>query len=988
MKNRLMCYFGVALCFMIGTSNAQELPNIVPPTPEAASLGKFTEVPVSHYTGLPNISVPIASYEVGGKSFPVSISYHARGLKVEESASRVGLGWALNAGGQISRQTRMKADDASYGFFGSSMASDYANLPTDSTLVKPYLETCCSSSGSFDPDKIPDQFNLQIGSVSAKFIFNYKDSKPLVQNFDDIIINEISTPNRLTGFEVIDKEGFKYTFTKTNSSSPEESYIFTENTSTYTSNNGTGIPVVNSWHITTIESPDGDIANFIYHEEIIYSISRSYDEYYQNQQGTGHNSHASRTKLIQQQLKEIRYNYSGDGATYKKIVFEGIDTRQDVRLNGSNYPKELDEVKSYDRHGQVISSFSLHHSYMNSNETNNYHELLVQLDPLSSKKRLVLDSITEYGQNGISKPPYKFDYNNTPLPNKFSNSQDFWGYYNGSNNGRFLNFGGSSRIVDTTYAEAGMLKKISYPTGGSTRFSYEHNRGYRGQEYSDITFPMINPVGLNDEVRLTHLNDQFYNGTAYVRDFTVGSMSGFATINIQLPDWTNLSNSPNPGYDQNVQCSSTNAPTNCNFQIKVENLDNSTIYNLYTNSSPISLPQGNYRLTVDPIVNNWQLPPYTLEESLIHSFIVSLTWSQQVLGENGILYSSGKRIKQIEFLDSGDNVVSKKTYDYNDSGVILSVPYFAVPHHIFGQLGGLSGGPAIPGSPFNTYQGNTIGYRLVDEYYGDKTENIGKTSYRFLVTPDSGDYLSFPVTPPTDNEWLRGLPVEVIHYKRTNAGAYLAVKKSETTYLCANDNHENVLPQILGYANGTPNNLFTPETLNHHIDSIPNVLPDVFYQKTNLNYRLPIVHRYRLSNVAGDPTYIKVYHFTGGTLDTGSTIETNYDDNENITLVTETQTAYNYAKHYQASSVRTVTSDGEPIFQTFTYPQELVSGYSIHPSTYSSNPITALAEQHRFVPLETSSLVDSNDNGVADLNEELNKTKTIYDWDGDILEPY
>jgi pimeloyl-ACP methyl ester carboxylesterase len=61
---------------------AQDLPKIVPPSPEAASLGKFTEVPISHYTGLPNISIPIASYAVGGKSFPVGISYHARGVQV------------------------------------------------------------------------------------------------------------------------------------------------------------------------------------------------------------------------------------------------------------------------------------------------------------------------------------------------------------------------------------------------------------------------------------------------------------------------------------------------------------------------------------------------------------------------------------------------------------------------------------------------------------------------------------------------------------------------------------------------------------------------------------------------------------------------------------------------------------------------------------------------------------------------------------------
>ena len=201
-------------------SFCQDLPKIVPPSPEAASLGKFSEVPISHYTGVPNISIPITTFSVGNKSFPVSIGYHARGIKVEETASRVGLGWALSAGGQISRQVRMKADDGLYGYFGSSVINDMINLANNPSSASSILQSCCIPT-SVDQDKIPDQFHLQAGSLSAKFFFDYIGFEPLVQGYDDIMVEEIIVSNDIVGFKVTDSNGFKYRFGGVNGSITE-----------------------------------------------------------------------------------------------------------------------------------------------------------------------------------------------------------------------------------------------------------------------------------------------------------------------------------------------------------------------------------------------------------------------------------------------------------------------------------------------------------------------------------------------------------------------------------------------------------------------------------------------------------------------------------------------------------------------------------------------------------------------------------------------
>ena len=75
------------------------------PSPTAAELGKYGDIPVSLYTGVPKIEVPVYTVETPKLSLPISLSYHASGIRVGQEASVVGLGWSLNAGGVITEDT-------------------------------------------------------------------------------------------------------------------------------------------------------------------------------------------------------------------------------------------------------------------------------------------------------------------------------------------------------------------------------------------------------------------------------------------------------------------------------------------------------------------------------------------------------------------------------------------------------------------------------------------------------------------------------------------------------------------------------------------------------------------------------------------------------------------------------------------------------------------------------------------------------------------
>ena len=94
-----------------------QIKDVVMPSPTAASLGKYGDIPVSYNTGVPSIGIPIHTVTEGSVSLSISLNYHAGGLKVGEPSSWVGTGWSLQAGGIISRTIQGRADERENGYF-------------------------------------------------------------------------------------------------------------------------------------------------------------------------------------------------------------------------------------------------------------------------------------------------------------------------------------------------------------------------------------------------------------------------------------------------------------------------------------------------------------------------------------------------------------------------------------------------------------------------------------------------------------------------------------------------------------------------------------------------------------------------------------------------------------------------------------------------------------------------------------------------------
>ncbi|NJM26127.1 MAG: hypothetical protein HC859_12200 [Bacteroidia bacterium] len=215
----IICLAGLLISATTFAQNNR--PNVIPPSPEAASLGKYIETPVSLYTGVPEISVPIATLTQGELAVPIALSYHASGIKVEEIASWVGIGWSLSAGGAVIRTVHGNVDEynkgnIARGFFGlinDGISYELLNDERDNTPVRyGYLKDV--ANGCLDAE--PDAFYLILGDIQARFAFDWGGNVTVDSNKKIRVsivwqtLNGIKTG--IAGWDVISDNGTLYKF--------------------------------------------------------------------------------------------------------------------------------------------------------------------------------------------------------------------------------------------------------------------------------------------------------------------------------------------------------------------------------------------------------------------------------------------------------------------------------------------------------------------------------------------------------------------------------------------------------------------------------------------------------------------------------------------------------------------------------------------------------------------------------------------------------
>jgi hypothetical protein len=215
--------FGIVYPGIVSAQNTafENLRKIPLTSPDVASLTQAVEFPVSHFNGRMDVSVPIYTIQTGDLQLPISLAYNSGGIRVSEEASWVGLGWALNAGGVISRQIQGQDDDLNINrtfkqyypdAFGNTYQSDAQArnfMLSSNFLYKPAGQAytnqeLCPFFCSGELDGEPDIYSYNFGKYSGKF------TGLSTSEIVDISCNNIKFARSGNGMIATDPEGFRY----------------------------------------------------------------------------------------------------------------------------------------------------------------------------------------------------------------------------------------------------------------------------------------------------------------------------------------------------------------------------------------------------------------------------------------------------------------------------------------------------------------------------------------------------------------------------------------------------------------------------------------------------------------------------------------------------------------------------------------------------------------------------------------------------------
>lgn len=505
----------ILLCCLLSTSlMGQQTLNLVPPSPTAYGMIKYVDVPVSTYTGVPEISIPILNQIMNDLKLDISLSYHSSGIKVDEYASTLGMGWNLNAGGVISRNIR-GSDDFAYPSTNEVVLREkYTGnmIPAPSSNDEPILyDNCNSVDGvnnetilldikSGDLDAEPDLFFFNFLGYSGKFILGKDNNFYLIpQQKMKIIPPHVLNENK---WIIITDDGTKYTFGGNNAiehtSSFSRTYIQNDGGSSDYQTKTDGF--VSSWYLNEIESPKGNKIIFKYltsNPVIEYHESSSFDRYDPTTTGVVAPCDAS-PKCLGYTISTITKT-SMSPIYLDSIVFPLGFCKINYNSNRCDLPgyKRVESLKIFNYNQNLVKDFRFKYSYQNlSNYTGEDIDPGINCtDP--NNTRLWLVSAEQVGGGEILK--YEFGYNAGSLPKQGSFSQDYWGFANSftgysSDNTDYRNFipsvvgpnglslSGANREPDEVKITNGLLNKIIYPTGGKTNFEYEIHQSYEGKK--------------------------------------------------------------------------------------------------------------------------------------------------------------------------------------------------------------------------------------------------------------------------------------------------------------------------------------------------------------------------------------------------------------------------------------------------------------------------------------------------------------------------
>jgi YD repeat-containing protein len=479
-------------------------------SPNAASLGIYGNIPVSHFTGTPDITISLHEVIVGNYTLPVSLNYHPSGIRPDQHPGWVGLGWSLQAGGLITREVKDAPDEYDNPKYelGKQVGYyyNYDVLNTPSWNHRDYLRSIAQNEETSLKDKAPDEFSFNIPGYTGKFYLNHNGewvvqcSKPVKVLFDntflDIPFSKARTSATIydyspsfSGFTIITEDGTQYIFGGSTASIDYSIDFFGQSIDEW---------IATAWYLSKIVFLNKQEINFKYERgnfinqmyialNYMISLTTSNDRWspkcasigilpveagYQGKliaptylkQISTDNTIIIFNRSLSNELKyeNTIYRWANDqwrksNSSYSFLSILGSDNIGYPSCLDNLKWHKLDTIKVINKDNSIIKTINF--SYTDS-----------------SNQRLTLLAVKESGKN-----PYTLEYYKTQdIPRYLSHQTDHWGFYNNTYANHTMADYYLKRNPQEPYTKYGVLSKVTYPTGGYTVFEFEAH-DYRSQ---------------------------------------------------------------------------------------------------------------------------------------------------------------------------------------------------------------------------------------------------------------------------------------------------------------------------------------------------------------------------------------------------------------------------------------------------------------------------------------------------------------------------
>ena len=485
----------------------------VAPSFDAAAIIKYCDHPIGIGYGIPKIQVPMQTLFDQDLYVPIKLTYHPLGIRVEEEATWVGLGWHLQAGGFVTRIIRGENDFAVCDFPDMNQSKGY---PFEH--IKPCFDDCADNEndefhqavceGRIDSD--PDIFFFDILGMRGKFLLT-PDHSP-TQEFVEV---ELVSPQKMLAKYYLktnqwiftDDKGYQYEFKTRATTFNINNYFDYKFQSHKIHFDFQSINATSAWYLDKVTSPKGAVAIFTYDDmgylsdgcfqkmnindrdvwDVHYS-SYCFPENIENVQITSQSQYRDvYLKSIKLGSYSVEFKISEqDHIRPLANVQRDESKRHLTNITSGLGRQKLDEIV-IKKDGEIIQNPKFGYSYFWNGDGKDLPMLY---------SRLRLDKV-EIGDRTISFG-YQLKYG---LPSKESHARDLWGFYNGeedlynitpsdyfnySQPEKLLQEEGRSKHYSLDHISEGILNEISYSGGKTVRYTYDHQEFFQiDKEISD-----------------------------------------------------------------------------------------------------------------------------------------------------------------------------------------------------------------------------------------------------------------------------------------------------------------------------------------------------------------------------------------------------------------------------------------------------------------------------------------------------------------------